>query len=157
MEWITVFLSSYWVHIVVVAAGLPALKYGLTWMRDKSAQFIRDELEKFRAHINTNPVANQLEIDDALITLFESYIPECITELDGVIQTEISTGKISSLDWKRFGESIWAKANSEVTASAVDYMKASGEKDGKVLAAIIAKKFFMKQAALQKGLIVPHN
>lgn len=157
MNTILTFLSLYWPHIFFVAAGIPAISYGITWLDARGAEFVRAECEKLRAQLRANPVAAQLAASDALVNILESFLPECIHEMDETIKTEISLGKISSLDWKNLGDSLWAKARAEVETGVVNYMQVSGEKDGAVLAALVAKKFFMKQSALQKGLIVPHK
>lgn len=157
MNTILTFLSSYWPHLIIMAAIVPAISYGITRLDARGAEFVKAECEKLRAQLHTNPVTAQLAASDALVDLMESYIPEVISELDAIIKTEISTGKISSLDWKNLGISLWSKARAEAETGIVNYMQVSGEKDGAVLAAIVAKKFFMKQSALQTGLILPHK
>lgn len=157
MQAILNFFSNYWVHGLVLSGIVFAANRISSWLDKDGVTVVDAELEKLRAQLHANPVAGQLAASDALVNLIEGYIPELIHGLDSTIQTEISTGKISSLDWKTLGSSLWSKARAEVEAGVVDYMKVSGEKDGEVLAALVAKKFFMKQAALQKGLIVPHN
>ncbi len=157
MQFIQNFLSLYWAHIVIVGVVAYAAKAVVDWMEAHGTGYITQELERVRTECDSTSIGSQLAIDDAVIKLLESYIPEVIHDMDETIKVEISSGHIALLDWKVLGTSLWAKARAEFEASAVDYMRTSGEKDGAVLAAIVAKKFFMRQSALQKGLIVPHN
>lgn len=157
MQAIETFFATYWVHVVVLFGAAFVGKKVVNWLEAHGTAFITQELERVRTASNATSIGSQIAVDDAIVNILESYLPEVIRDLDATIQTEISTGHISSLDWKSLGTSLWAKARAEFEAAAVDYMKLSGEKDGEVLASIVAKKFFMRQSALQKGLIVPHN
>ena len=155
MQTVLNFISNYWVHAIVITGGVVVIHKFLHWLENDSIAFIKSELESLRAKINENPVASQLAIDDAIINTLQSYLPEVIHGLDETIKKELQVGKISSLDWKELGASLWAKARAEIETGTVNYMRESGEADGKIIAEIVAKKFFMKQAALQQGTIVP--
>lgn len=151
------FIQNYWVHSIVFVLLLGLGHRALSWLENNSLTTLKAELEKLRADLHANPVTDQLAASDAIVNILEEFIPEVINGLDETIKVEISTGKISSLDWKALGATLWAKGRSEIETGVTNYMQVSGEKDGEVLAAIVAKKFFMKQSALQKGLIVPHR
>ncbi len=157
MQFIQTFFSNYWVHMVVIALMVASAKGVVGFLDTRGLDLVKSELEKLRAQLHANPIAGQLAASDALVNILQDFLPEVIHELDDTIKAEIQLGKISSLDWNALGASLWAKARAEAEAGVMNYMQASGEKDGEVLAAIVAKKFFMKQSALQKGLIVPHN
>lgn len=157
---VTAFLTEHWVMLLsFLSAGIliPSLKKLLDIASIKGVECVHTRLEHLRSEINANEIGAQIQADDAIVDLLEGYIPELIHGLDTTIQTEISQGKFSSLDWKVLGANLWAKGRAEIETAAANYMKTSGEKDGEVLAALVAKKFFLKQSALQKGLIVPHN
>ncbi len=158
LQVIETFISSHWYILVAGVIGLivPSVIKTLTWLRAKGDEYVIGKLEHLRSEINANNIAAQLQADDAIINILESFLPELINELDDTIQREISTGKISSLDWTDLGARLWAKGRAEVETGVTNYMAVSEEQDGKVIAALVAKKFFLKQAALQKGTIVPH-
>ena len=157
MQVILDFFSNYWVHLVVLGAVTAAGPKVIDWIQNGVKEKIFNELEQLRADLNSNPVLEQLKIDDKIIDIFESYIPEVLHELEDTMKNELTIGKFSLMDWKSLGVSLWAKARAEIEAGAVDYMKTSGEQDGEVLASVILKKFVMKQAAIKQGLIDPHS
>lgn len=160
METITAWIVGHWMALLAflsAAVLVPTAKKLLTLMTTKGFEWVETSLEHLRTEINNNEVAAQLQADDAIITILESYLPEVIHELDSTLQTEIKNGKFSSLDWNALGASLWAKGRAEIEVGYTNYMETSGEKDGKIIAALVSRKFFTKQAALKKDLIVPHE
>lgn len=149
-----VYLHSIWGGIALV--GFAAVHIA-KWLDTKGVDFVMEELEALRAELHSNDITSQLDASDAVVNILESYIPEVIHEFDDTIKIEVQNGCISSLDWVKLGKDLWAKGKTEVCDGAVNYWKVSGHKDEEALSAIVAKKYFHKQAALQKGLIVPHN
>lgn len=157
MQTIYSFISNYWVHSIAFVILIGLGHKALSWLENGSIETLKGELEKLRMALHANPVTDQLAASDAIVNILEDYLPEVILELDDTIKVEISNGKISSLDWKSLGASLWAKARAEIETGVTNYMQTSGEKDGEVLAAIVAKKYLTKQAVIQKGIIVTHN
>ncbi len=156
MTGILAFLQEHWVALlafIVTGVLVPSALKIVNLIETKGVEWVHTSLEHLRSQINSNEIAAQIQADDAIIDILEDYLPEVIHEMDGVIQNEISVGKFSSLDWTKLGEALWAKGRAEIETGTKNYMEASGEKDGKVIAALVARKFFTKQAALQKNLI----
>ncbi len=149
--------ETYWPHLLVIAGSVIVGSKVVTWFDNWTEDYLHGKLEAFRADLHANEITSQLAASDALCNILESFLPEVLHGLEDTAKTEISQGKISSLDWTDLGKQLWAKARAEAEAGITNYMHESGEKDGEVLAAIFTKKYLMKQAALQKGLLVPHN
>lgn len=154
MQAIWTFLVDHWV--IILTSGV--VTFGLTklvgWADSKGIQFLIAEMEKLRALSNSNSVLSQLQCDDALIDLCEQIIPESIHEADDAVKTALAAGDIHKVDWTALGKDIWGKAKGHVEGGANDYLKNSSFKDGEVLAAMIAKRFFVTQKVASQGLIV---
>ncbi len=156
MNTVLEFLSQHWIVVTAaVMAGviIPSALKLITLVRTHGLEWIHAKLEYLRTEINKNELAAQVQADDAIITILQEFIPEVIHELDDTVQKEIQAGRFTSLDWNKLGEALWAKGRAEIETGVQNYMEKSGEKDGKIIAALVARKFFTKQAALQKGLI----
>jgi hypothetical protein len=150
------FILTYGQWFLVPAVG--AFAVWIAKHMDKEGEaYLMTEIEMLHDKINATEVGSAIDADDAIIHILESYIPEVVHEFDETIKTEVSNGHISSLDWIDLGKRLWTKAKTEVCDGAVNYWEASGKKDAEAIAALVAKKFFYKQSALQKGLIVPHD
>ncbi len=156
MQTILSFFATYG-HWFVIAAIGPIVLWIAKHLDKEGEAYLMTEIEILHDKINATEVGSAIDADDAIIHILESYIPEMIHEFDDTLKTEVSNGHISSLDWVELGKKLWAKGKTEICDGAVNYLEASGKKDAEAIAALIAKKFFHKQSALQKGLIVPHD
>ncbi len=151
------FFATYWPHLIAIIGMIVGGSKLITYVDNWSEDYLHGKLEAFRAEMHANEITSQLAASDALVSILEDFLPEVLHGLEDTVKSEISQGKFSSLDWTDLGKSLWAKARAEAETGITNYMHESGEKDGEVLATIFAKKYLLKQAALKKGLLVPHN
>lgn len=131
----------------------PVLQWLKSWIDNKGAQVVVDELKKVQAKINENSLVGQIAADDALFAIVENAIPEVIHELSDTLKNDLKDGKLNAVDWKDFAARVWAKIEPQVKGGANDYLKQSSFADGKVLAELVIKRFFSKQKAAAAGVI----
>ena len=95
--------------IVIVVGGAISSRI-VSWIHDSVHDKVIAKLEELRVASNSNPVLAQLKIDDAIINIMESYIPEVLHELEDTAKSQLATGNFSAIKWKELGVSLWAKA-----------------------------------------------
>ncbi len=148
------FITTHWVGLSVGALSVTALGWVMRFLDTKGAQYAHDELEKLRAKSNSNSVLGQIAADDAVISILEDSIPLVLNDLDTATQQAIAGGSITAVDWKQFGSNLWDVAKFHVEGGINDYLAHSSYDDGKTIAELIAKRFFVTQKMQQAGLVV---
>jgi len=145
-----------WQSVALILGGLVGAKvfaWFASWIDGKGAAFIKDELTKLQEKLNQNSVLSQIHADDAVIGILEDTIPDVLHEATDDIKAALADGKIDAVEWKDIGAKLWGKAKDHIQGGANDYLKNSSFEDGAAIAAIVAKRFFVKQKLQKDGVI----
>ncbi len=154
MSTVLEFVSTHWHAVLLGGAGFGVLKWVTGWLDGRGSAFIIAQLEVLKKKSNENSVLAQIAADDAIINIFEMVIPDVLHRLDEHVKADLADGDIDVVDWVKFGASLWASTQEQITGGANDYLKNSSWNDGKKLAEIVAKRFFITQKLSADGLIV---
>ncbi len=145
-----------WQNLAILLGGVVGAKvlaWVAGWIEGHGATFVKAELDKVQTKLNENSILGQISADDAVIGILEDAIPEVLHEATTDVTTALADGKIDSVEWKDIGAKLWAKARSHIQGGANDYLLHSSFQDGTAIAAIVAKRFFIKQKLQKDGVI----
>lgn len=148
------YIQTHWHALVSGAAGLAVISWLSSYLTGaKAVAFVHEKIDQLTKKINENSILSQIHADDAVTSILESVLMEVLHDADDEIKTAIASGDISSINWKQFGQDVWAKAQLQIKGGANDYLKSSSFQDGAAIAAMIAERFFKKQAVQNAGLV----
>jgi len=147
---------GWWKTVALVALGglgYKALSWISSWLKDSGKEWIAERFEKLQDLINKNSIMAQIQADEAVMKILEAAIPEVLAEIADTAKKDLQDGKFGKEDWDGLGTRLWEISKPHIYGGKNDYLKESSFEDGRVLAAMVMKKFFNKKKAKKEGLI----
>lgn len=143
-DWLTLHNVALFAVSVI---GVQGLQWLSKWLDGQGATYVQAEIQKLHSELDQTTAGKflmQFHAEAALFTMVENAVPVVFQELSDEIKSNLSTGNLKDVDWKKIGVTVWSKIRDQAQGGWHDYLHHSSYSDGEAMSAKISETIFSK-------------